>query len=95
MDKWARWLQRMLDNGVEVVVAEQGVLVPSARAARPAVQRAGQVIADKGQGEADVVSSPNEPWHVPALKTCGQCKMKDDAVSSCCAMSPGICGTAG
>jgi len=37
--KWVRWLQRMLDNGVEVVVAEQGVLVPSARAARPAVCR--------------------------------------------------------
>ena len=35
-----------------------------------------QVIATKGQGEADVVSSPNEPWHVPALKTCCQCKMK-------------------
>ena len=23
-----------------------------------------------------MVSTPNELWHVPALKTCGQCRMK-------------------
>ena len=28
MDKWARWLQRMLDNGVEVVVAVRKDGVP-------------------------------------------------------------------
>ena len=38
-----------------------------------------------------MVSSPNEPWHMTAPKICGQCKMKDDAVSSCCAMSPRNC----
>ena len=43
----------------------------------------------EGQGEADVVNSPNEPWHMPAPKICGQCKMKGDAASSCCAR--GIC----
>ena len=31
-----------------------------------------------------MVSSPNEPWHVPALKTCGQCKMKGPDWSEDC-----------
>ena len=31
-----------------------------------------------------MVSSPNEPWHVPALKTCGQCKMKGPDWSEGC-----------
>ena len=53
-----------------------------------------RVITTKGQGEADVVSSPNEPWHMAAPKICGQYKMKGDAVSSCCAMSPGNCRAA-
>ena len=43
-----------------------------------------RVITTKGQGEADVVSSPNEPWHVPALNTCGQCKMKGPDWSEDC-----------
>ena len=31
-----------------------------------------------------MVSSPNKPWHVPALKTCGQCKMKGPDWSEGC-----------
>ena len=31
MDKWARWLQRMLDNGVEVVVAARKDLLRKAK----------------------------------------------------------------
>ncbi len=31
-----------------------------------------------------MVSSPNKPWHVPALKTCGQCKMKSPDWSEGC-----------
>ena len=32
MDKWARWLQRMLDNGVEVLVAVPGRAAGPSRA---------------------------------------------------------------